>query len=222
MKQYNETVQQITEMAYGLGKGATPITKNQLFDVLKDAEGKGAVPFSITQVTKQASRKAPYPKFTLPGLKKGDTYFAKISQVNGMTGIDYAANVNTQREKEGLDPNFKAEKGWGTPITKSIYELDGQYYFYYRPMRVRAEFPPVYVVADDEQASSFTIVDSTIVDEYKPAEYKSAKQGVEEEIAIRKISFDGIAGIKIGGFEYIVTDLDSIRKKIFDEIQPEA
>lgn len=220
MKKFNENIDQILEMAYGLGPNTNPIGSKELVEYLLSLDDKGMVPFSITQITKQSSRKAPFPKFTMPGLKHGDTFFAKVAQVNGILNFDYEGNVNTQRLKEELPPDFKKEKSWSNPVSKCIHELDGQMYLYYRPNFSRPSFSPVYVVATDSSASSFDIVPSTEVDKYKTATPESSRQGVAETIQVRKISVNSIAAIKIEGQEYIVTDLDPIRKAIFDLVQP--
>jgi hypothetical protein len=222
MKNFNENVNQLLEMAYGLGPNSQSISQAQLVSLLLDLDKKGATPFSITQITKQATRKAPYPKFKLSGLKDGNTYFGKVSQVNGMTETDYESNVNTQRLKEELPSDFKSDKGWGEHLTKSVIELEGRLYLMYRPLTSRPAFTPVYVVATDEQGNSFEVISSMEVDKYKSATPEFTKQGVQDKIEIRKISIDGIVAIKIGGEEYVINDLDSTRKAIFDLVQPKG
>lgn len=220
METFNQNINQLLEMAYGLGPGSTPISSSDLLKHLISFDEKGTTPFSITQITKQSSRKAPYPKFNMPGLKHGDTYFGKVAQVNGIINFDYEANVNTQRLKEELPADFKKEAGWSKPVTKAIHELDGQLYLYYRPNFSRPSFTPVYVVATDSSATNFDIVSSSDVDKYKSAAPEISKQGVAEVIPVRKISLDSIAAIKIDGQEFIVSDLDPVRKAIFDIVQP--
>lgn len=222
MEKFNENVNQILEMAYGLGPNSKPITQSQLVDYLLSLGEKGMTPFSVTQITKQATRKAPYPKFTLPGLKNGATHFAKVAQVNGNLNFDYEGNVNTQRMKENLPTDFKKEEGWSKPITKSVHELEGQLYLYYRPIASRPAFSPVYVVATDDTANNFKIVPSTDVEMYKAPTPEYTKQGVEDVIQVRKISVDSIAAIKIEGQEYTISDLDPIRQAIFNLVQPKG
>lgn len=222
MKEFNKNINQLLEMAYGLGPNSQSISQGQLVSVLLAMDKKGATPFSITQITKQATRKAPYPKFKMSGLKDGNTYFAKVAQVNGMTETDYEGNVNTQRMKEELPADFKAEKGWGEHLTKSVVELEGRLYLMYRPLASRPSFTPVYVAAKDESANEFEIVSSMEVDKYKAPTPEFTKQGVQDKIEIRKISIDGIAAIKIGGEEYVINDLDPMRKAIFDLVQPKG
>lgn len=222
MKEFNENINQLLEMAYGLGPNSQSITQGQLVSLLLALDKKGAAPFSLTQITKQATRKAPYPKFKLTGLKDGNTYFGKVSQVNGMTETDYEANVNTQRMKEEKPADFKSEKGWGEHLTKSVIELEGRLYLMYRPLASRPTFAPVYVVAKDDQGSDFEVISSMEVDKYKSPTPEFTKQGVESKIEIRKISIDGIAAIKVGGEEYTISDLDPVRKAIFDTVQPKG
>ena len=222
MESFNENINQLLEMAYGLGPNSKPITQSQLVDFLLSLDEKGMTPFSVTQITKQATRKAPFPKFTLPGLKNGATHFAKVAQVNGNLNFDYEGNVNTQRMKEELPPDFKKDEGWSKPITKSVHELDGQLYLYYRPIASRPSFSPVYVVASDENADNFKVISSSEVDKYKAPTPEYTKQGVEDVIQVRKISIDSIAAIKIDGQEYTISDLDPIRRSIFDLVQPKG
>jgi hypothetical protein len=86
------------------GQGGSRITKAELVSIIKDVEQnhKGTNFFGVTQITRENTKVSPVPVFVLPGLKtnKGRTYFAKVSQVNGQIGYDYAAAVNRQREKE--------------------------------------------------------------------------------------------------------------------------
>lgn len=222
METFNKDVQTLLEMAYGLGPGNTKITKQQLIDIIGELDKKGATPFSVTQITKQASRKAPFPKFTLPGLKHGDTYFGKVTQVNGILNFDYEGNVNTQRAKENLPTDFKSEQGWSNAITRAIHELDGQLYLYYRPNFNRPDYTPVYVVSKNNEGTEFEVIPQSKVNEYKTATPDSQKQGVEEKIIVRKISVDSIAAIKINGIEYAVEDLDPVRSAIFDAVQPKG
>lgn len=222
MKEFNENINQLLEMAYGLGPNSQSITQGQLVSLLLAMDKKGATPFSITQITKQITRKAPYPRFKLSGLKDGNTYFAKVAQVNGMTETDYESNVNTQRLKEELPADFKSEKGWGEHLTKSVIELEGRLYLMYRPLASRPSFTPVYVTAKDDSGTSFEIASTMEVDKYKSPTPEFTKQGVADKIEIRKISIDGIAAIKISGEEYVISDIDSTRKAIFELVQPKG
>lgn len=221
MDVFNNKINQLLEMAYGLGPNTQSISISQLVSYLLNIK-ESMTPFSVTQITKQSTRKAPYPKFTLSGLQNGATYFAKVSQVNGNLNFDYEGNVNTQRMKEEKPADFKKEAGWSQPITKSIHELNGQLYLYYRPIASRPSFSPVYVVATDSSANDFKVIDPTEVEIYKTPTPEFNKQGIDNVIPVRKISVDSIAAIKIDGQEYVVSDLDPIRSSIFKMVQPKG
>lgn len=216
-----DNFEQLVEMAYGLGESAQPITKRKLLELLSSLDEHGAVMMSLTQITKETTRVAPFKSFILPGLKNGKTYFAKVSQVNGVIGFDYAGNVNKQREREGKETDFVPDPSIYNKLTKSVNELDGQLYLYYRPLQSRSEHPPVYVKMNDQER--FEIVPKEEVLKYKtPVAPGSGKQQVDAAIEVRKVSFDSIASINVRGQEYKVTDLDHIRKQIFDLVKPQG
>ena len=73
---FNNKINQLLEMAYGLGPNTQSIFISQLVSYLLNIK-ESMTPFSVTQITKQSTRKAPYPKFTLSGQPNGATYFAK-------------------------------------------------------------------------------------------------------------------------------------------------
>ena len=211
-----------TEMAYGISPthaGQGSITRQQLIDLLKQAEAqhRGTNFFSVSQVTKETTNKAPVPKFSLGGLKYGATWFAKVSQVNGQIGFDYTAAVNRQREKEGNATDFVATASTYNAVegSRCLQEKEGQLYLYYRPMSVAKAFAPVYVKAADDTASSFEVIPKDQVTPYKAAMRPGVYQGLEQGVEVRKISVDSIAAINIAGKDYVITDLDDTRKKIY-------
>lgn len=205
-------------MSYGLGTTARRIERGELLDCLMGLDDKGTVPFSVTQVTKQSSKKLkpPFEKFTLPGLANGDTWIAKVSQVTGLLGTDYESNVNTQRIAEGKTPDFKTSKTWGDRVTGNIVVHGDQTYLFYRVVSNRPITSPVYVVREN---GAFRIADKSEIDQYLPAISSTNSQGLNESIQVRKISIDGIAAMKVSKHEYVLP-LDKTRQAIFDLVNP--
>jgi hypothetical protein len=215
------------EMAYGIS--STPekqgnITKSELINIIKEVEQKhkGTNFFSVTQVTRESSNKAPSPSFVLPGLKHGKAYFAKVSQVNGQIGFDYTAAVNRQREREGKTTDFVAQKSVYDDVegSTSLRQKEGQIYLRYLPVAISASFSPVLVKANKENpnsSSDFEVTNKDEVSQYKsPSKGSASYQGVEKGIEPRIISIDSIAAININGTDYFITDLDSVRKSIYE------
>lgn len=210
-----ERYTRILEGQYGIG--GAPITKAQLVQLIKDTEAnrKGANFFSVTQVTKETTNKAPLPAFVLPGLKNGKTYFAKISQVNIQVGYDYEAARNKELTSQGKTADFVAQPSIYTPVdgSKILGEKGGQIYIRYRPMSTATEFKPVVVKATRDNptaASDFTV---TTKDEVK--QYKSGAAASTTSVEVRTISLDSVVAANIAGRAYVVTDLDPVRKAIY-------
>lgn len=217
------------------GTGGRQITKAQLVDIIKNTEAahKGTNFFGVTQITRENTRVAPTPAFTLPGLKtnKGKTYYAKVSQVNGQFGYDYTSAVNRQREREGKAADFQSKPSGYEPVEGStaLQSKGDQLYARYRPMQVAAGFKPVYVKATQDNPTTsehFTPVDKTEVQEFKPPRGDTGSyQGVDTGVEVRTLSLDSIAAITIGGESYTISDLDPVRAAIFQAAnrpQPQA
>ena len=210
-----ERYTKILEGKYGVG--GTPITKAELIDLIKTAEAthKGTNFFSVTQVTKETTNKAPLPSFTLPGLKNGKAYFAKVSQVNIQVGYDYQAARNRELEKQGKATDFVAQPSIYTPVGDSriLGERGGQIYIRYRPMSTSAEYTPVRVKAVNENPTNSADFTVTTKDEVK--RYKSASTAPSTGVEVRTISIDSVAAANIAGKAYVISDLDPIRSAIY-------
>lgn len=210
-----ERYTKILEGQYGIG--GTPVTKSQLVQLIKDAETahKGTNFFSITQVTKEQTNKAPLPSFILPGLKNGKTYFAKITQVNVQVGYDYEAAANRELEKQGKDANFVAQPSLYAPVdnSKVLGTRNGQIYIRYRPMKTSTEFKPVYVKAKKETPSGSE--DFTVSQKSEVQLYKGNTANSQALVEVRSVSLDSIAAATIGGKSYVVSDLDPVRSAIY-------
>lgn len=207
---------------YGISKDATPITSLELVDVIKDLDNKGMVPFSVTQITAFKTTKSAHPKFELEGYsgKGGITSFAKVSQVNGSINISYAAKVNRERLKEGLEADF-------VPVARNVYDTitkavkskgvapDLVYYMFYFPNFNAASFDPAIYGMDENNA--MYLVDRKDIESIIPVvKGGSGRQELTNEVVVRNLTFKSIAGLKINGNEYIISDLDDIRGTIFD------
>jgi hypothetical protein len=218
-KQYTS----IVENKYGVG--GRSITKAQLVDIIKDAEAahKGTNFFSVTQVTRENTKVAPTPVFVLPGLKtnNGKTYYAKVSQVNGQIGYDYANAVNKQREREGKAADFVAKASNYQEVENStaLQRKGEQLYVRYRPIQSATDFKPVYVKATADAPTGpnqFAIVDKAEVQQYKASRPDTgAYQGIDTGIEARTLSLDSIAAITIGRQSYTISDLDPVRSAIY-------
>lgn len=210
-----ERYTKILEGQYGIG--GAPITKAQLIDLIKatEASHKGTSFFSVTQVTKETTNKAPLPAFVLPGLKNGKTYFAKVTQVNIQVGYDYTAARNRELEKQGKTADFVAQPSLYTPVdgSKILGERGGQIYIRYRPMSTATDFKPVVVKALRDNPSAAEDFTATTRDEVK--QYKSAQAAPTTGVEVRTISLDSVAAANIAGKAYVVTDLDPIRAAIY-------
>ena len=211
-----ERYTKILEGQFGIG--GTPVTKAQLIQLIKDAETsrKGTNFFSVTQVTKEQTNKAPLPAFVLPGLKNGKTYFAKITQVNVQVGYDYEAAANRELTKQGKDANFVAQPSLYTPIgdSKILGTRNDQIYIRYRPIKTASEFKPVYVKATKDNPSA--PADFTVAQKPEVQQYKSVATGASQSLVeVRSVSLDSIAAATIGGKSYVVSDLDPLRSAIY-------
>jgi hypothetical protein len=213
----------IIENKYGIG--GSSITKAELIDIIMNTEAahKGTNFFSVTQITRENTKVAPVPVFVLPGLKtnNGKTYYAKVSQVNGQIGYDYAGAVNRQREREGKETDFTAKPSTYQEVEGStaLQRKGDQMYMRYRPMQVASEFKPVYVKATAESPTGpnqFTIVDKAEVQQYKAVSTNAgAYQGLNTGVDVRTLSIDSIAAITIGRQSYVIRDLDPVRAAIY-------
>jgi hypothetical protein len=223
-----EQYQKILEGQFGTGGQA--VTKAELVNIIKDAEAqhKGTNFFSVTQVTKETTNKADSPSFTLPGLKSGKTYFAKVTRVNIQVGYDYASSVNKQREREGKEGDFVSKPSPYTPMPDSnvLVTKGDQIYARYRPIQTSATVKPVYVKAKNETPSSaqdFEIVSKQDVEKFKGASVKAGQyQGLDVGVEVRTISLDSVVSANIAGKSYTVSDLDPLRKAIFDVVNGPA
>jgi len=202
---------------YGIDINATKVTQSELVEIIKDLDSRGMVPISITRITKFNTRKPDgFDKFELSGYsgKGGETYFAKVSQAHGNTGIIYEDKVNREREKQGIDTDFEAKKSLYEFITKSVRRKGDQHYLIFYPLTSKEDTTLVGL-----QDGEFKTVLRESIDQYIPTPSNTSnRQGLAEgsEVKYESISFGSIAAMRVDGVSYIVTDIDEPRRIAFD------
>jgi hypothetical protein len=210
-------------MAFGIAKdaqGQHRITQQELVDITKQLQtkrGAGTNFFSLTQITKESTNKIPgFNPFVLTGLKNGKSYIGKVSQVNGMYGHNYEEEVNRQREREGGVADFVAKQTKYEPVegTNAFVMLDGLMYLRYKPRSVARSFKPV-LLKNTGNDTSFEILDKQQAQQYIKRVDPGTYQGLEKGAEIRKVSLASIAAININGKDYVITDLDPMRKAMW-------
>ena len=217
-----EAYKSVLEMAYGVAGSASAqrsITQAQLVDLIKQVEQDrpGTNFIGVTQITKEQSNKAPYPAFVLSGLKSGKSYFAKVSQVNGFIGANYSDIMNRRRAEQGMTADFVAQKSAyeGVEGSVALREKEGQIYIQYFPKTVAKKFAPVLVKAKTDNPS--TSADFEVTTKEDVAQFKGPpRPAAPVSVTTRTISLASIAAIKINKQEYVITDLDPVRKAIWE------
>lgn len=211
----------IQEMAYGIAGSPAEqrtITQEQLVELIKQAEQNhpGTNFIGVTQVTKETTKKPTdeYIPFVLPGLKGGKTYFAKVTQVNGEIGSNYTTKRNRELENQGKPADFVAQPSKYSTVENSISlkELEGQLYIQYFPRSISKDRVPVLVKAqkpNPTNSEDFVIATTEEVNQFKGA------PPPPQPVIIRVVSVSSIAAIRINKQEYVVSDLDPIRKAIW-------
>lgn len=211
-----------TEMAFGIASNAQnqhSMTRNQLVEMLKQLEerrGQSTNFFSVTQITPARSKKIPdYEPFVLSGLKNGKTYLAKVAQFNGVYNHDYADAVNRLRAAEGKPQDFVARASTYNAVEGSgaLREKDGQLYLRLKPLAVAKKFAPKIL---RKNGDAFEVVPKDQVEQYLIQANAGAYQGLEQSAEeFRMLSLNSIAAININHRDYIISDLDDERKKIW-------
>lgn len=209
----------VIEMAYGVSKDQAlqkSVTIDELVELIRQLENsrKGTNFISVTQITKEQSNKAPFPRFLLPGLKDGRTYFAKVSLVNGEIGTGYKQKRENLMAKQGTPGTFVPQKSIYDSVDGSdvLRIKDDQLYIQYYPRQIAKAFKPVIVKANKEnpsQPGDFDIISRDEISQYK------GPQREYPPVEVRIMSLDSIAAIKINKAEYINSELDPVRKAIW-------
>ncbi len=219
----NNTIYNLyTEMAFGIASNPQnqhTITRAELVNLIKllDAGRNGGTNFfSVTQVTPARSNKIPnFAPFVMSGLKQGKTYLAKVAQVNGIYNQDYQGKVNQLRAAEGKPQDFVARASSYNAVegTHALGEKNGQLYLRLKPLSNARAFAPQIL---RKNSDAFEAVNKADVENYLIKSNPGAYQGLEQSAEqFRMLSLDGIAAININGKDYVISDLDQMRKDIW-------
>jgi hypothetical protein len=209
-KKFNDLVEHLnlTEMAYGLGN-FDPVTLEEFINIIMEYDDSkvGAKPISFTSVTNPVYRKTGFPYAKL----------YKVGQTAGMIGTDYESNVNAQREREGLDKDFVKQevsrvKEWlsnSIGITNKDLKV-----IKYRPLASR----PSYWVVETKEGQLKEVPKEEVAPflSERPA---VSSQGVEDVIHYRLYGLDKLIAVSFQGKEYLITDADPTRVKVFELVQ---
>lgn len=204
----NVVTQLIIEMAYGLGN-FEPITLDDFVNVIMNYDNSniGAKPISFTSVTNPVYRKTGFPYAKL----------FKVGQTAGMLNTDYEANVNAQRERESKPTDFVKQqtskvKEW---LSSSIgVTTTGLKVIKYRPLNPQ----PSYWVVQTKEGELKEVAKEEIIP-FLSAPPGSGSQDLEKAINFRLYGLDKLIAVSFQGKEYIITDADPTRVKIFQLIQ---
>jgi hypothetical protein len=198
------------EMAYGLSGTGESITKKELIEhiIALDGMGRGAMNVSFTSIVTPKFRKTGFPHKNL----------FKLKQVQGIIGDDYEAGVNRQREKEGVEGEFKALPS--TTVKEYISSSIGitfrdNYVILYKPKLLSN---PSYFFIQTNIGKIQEVPKEQIqqyLQEYKP----SGRQEVDKAVHRLTYGIDSLVGIKIEGKDHIIEDADPIKKHIFELAQ---
>lgn len=113
----------------------------------------------------------------------------KTSTVEAILNPQYEEMVNQQREAEGKEADFTAEKAkWGTHIGGSLVEHNGVIYVTY--------------VEEKSTVSSYEDQDGNLVEKedfvaFQPKPSKSSTQNLENEVKYRKVKLENIKQVTI-------------------------
>jgi hypothetical protein len=146
--------------------------------------------FSKAKLNKKDKEKNPNPF--------DDVY--KMSRLNGVIGYEYQHSVNLQREREGLEANFEAEKrAWGKRVNAYLVEHNGSWYL---SMKVQRVIGDVTYWLDDFQ----TQIEKKELEPFMSEKTETSRQEVDKVVIHRDIKLESIIEIKIEGEDYRITD----------------
>jgi len=186
----------------------TEVTREELIDILLNAEG--ATIITLTSTTGPSSRMRKTKPRDNPWWNGEEWDIEKTSRIQGMVGMSYANAVNNQRlreaEEAGLDPEEVEEfepqdRYWGrripdTPLVQHV--KDGETRYYLEVMKFRTlDFRWT------ERSTGRRIED----DEVRPfirERSQPSTQETEKEIRLRDYRLDHIDELSINGERYRV------------------
>lgn len=195
--------QQVNEMTYGLGMGATAVPLQTVINRIKAVENTGSIPISVTVVGWYKPKKR-----ANPGV---DVY--KVSQMNGMIDADYEKSVNRQREREGKVADFErrpSKYDYVSPAFRSLKSDPSKIYLAIQPtpgMKGKSQYVAVDQTSGNTQVISLDqAMEWAYVTKYNP-QATAQSQGLEKQREYRIIKLENIAGVTIKGDELMVDTL---------------
>lgn len=135
----------------------------------------------------------------------------KHSDLSALVNFNYAGNVNAQRAREGVTPDFVAKDNWFRHVSPAIVEhkQTGERYVFVRVLKSLS--PATFTVNGTETpradllsvlpASDLTTEERAL---YGLAPEKPSAQGIEKEIAPISVRLANVRQVVIDGFCYIV------------------
>ena len=195
----------ISEMAYGRAADATPITTAEVSDKISAAEAEGVRPISVTLVT-------------MPYQSKSNEFYPiyKVSQMVGKIGAGFQDEQNLHRVREDKPADYKAQSTWGKHLSTSIIQGKSGLYVQITASTdsMTKPAPSVYVTGKGGAFRTLSPEEWQKHIKNQTASDVQAYQGLENAVMIRKPLIANIAGLKVGGTEYTVTDLDNTKKEV--------
>lgn len=138
---------------------------------------------------------------TVPEMRKtGNDYFGrirKLSRVNGVLNWTYEKSVNSQREREGSEPDFVAEpRKWGMRIPHTCFiEHKGNLYL---EIKVQRAIETSYT-CDGEP------IDVETIRPWFPKKRESGRQELDHPVIPRDYALTSIQAITLDKVRHVVT-----------------
>ena len=204
----------LREMAYGLGGSGEQLTRDELINYVIELDklGRGTMNISFTSIT--------VPKFKKTGFPYKNLY--KVKQTTGKIGTDYQAGVNRQREKEGVEGEFKSQSSSVIKerVSPSVgISFKGNPLLIYKPASDPSNTSNQSYYFAETQDGQIQEVGKDVVKPFLYPYTPSAAQGVEKTVTYLTYAFSNIIGMKIEGKDHAVSDIDPIKKQIFEMVQ---
>lgn len=169
------------------------IQRNRIPDLIEEITKRGARPFSVVLITEPLLRS----KSRDSGLPCPWKRITKLQMVNCFLNVNYEAAVNRQREREGVEPNFKVKPNWFTHTkTKGIVQHLKTERLY---LQLKVEKVIEAYFFDDN-----TEVAREVIAEYLPLRSFPANQGVDKPVLTMTPALDSIKAFKVDGEIYSI------------------
>jgi hypothetical protein len=122
----------------------------------------------------------------------------KVSRVNVCLGFQYENAVNRQREREGDEPDFKAEpRAWGERIkgTFLVRHDSGKLYLETKVERS---------LGCEYRDAAGNLIPADAIAPYLPNRSGSGRQEVEKPVLVRDYALDSIRAVSLKGEDFVV------------------